>query len=87
MREPDLNPNCEVTIGDDEFACGAHASRVPFSASRRKSRRTYFSHAKPIRWNNEGLGGTPKPARGTRALPISISKFGLIMSQVGGLHG
>jgi hypothetical protein len=44
---------------------GAHASGVPFSASRRKPRET-------ISMKDDGSGATPEPARETRALPTEI---------------
>jgi hypothetical protein len=53
---------------------GAHASGVQFSASRRKPRPQLFCAAQRFDWNDEGSGATPKPARGTRALPLPFRK-------------
>jgi hypothetical protein len=53
------------------YIWGAHASRVLRSASRR----TLFAKAK-------GLDGTPKPARGTRALPGGLGLFLLFLGIV-----
>src|ERR1039458_3296222 len=49
---------------------GAHASRVPFSASRRKpcSSKLFFGGV----WVVEESGATPDSTRGTRVLPFSL---------------
>lgn len=49
---------------------GARASRVPFSASRRKCQMRDKSNSRQRgSESNGGLGATPEPARATRALP------------------
>ena len=60
-------------------AWGAHAAGVQFSAARRKPRSTnFFVRRRKLELGHDGLGEPPKPARGPRALPVSISEIGLI---------
>ena len=77
-----LTPNSEVELAGRAAARGAHAAGVPFSAARRKPRTTHFyGRRRKLDRGHEGLGGPPNPARGPRALPISISEFGLTSSR------
>ena len=70
--------NSEVELAGRAAARGAHAAGVPFSAARRKPRATnFFGRRRKLERGHEGLGGPPNPARGPRALPISISEFGI----------
>ena len=65
-------------LGMRAAARGAHAAGVPFSAARRKLRATHlFVRGGKLERGHEGLGGPPNPARGPRALPHSVSEFGL----------
>jgi len=72
-----FNPNSEIGNRPDGAFRGACASGVWFSASRRKLRQANFSPLEfaDMVWD-PGLGVTPELARGTRALPISVSVFG-----------
>ncbi len=73
-----LRPNSEVGVARRVAGRGAHAAGVPFSAARRKPRSTHFSaRRRKFELGHDGLGGSPKPARGPRALLILISEFGL----------
>ena len=73
-----VNPNSEIELAGRAAARGAHAAGVPFSAARRKPRTThFFGRRRKLERGHEGLGGPPNPARGPRALPISISEFGM----------
>ena len=77
ISEFGFNPNSEVELAGRAAARGAHAAGVPFSAARRKPRAThFFVRRRKLERGHEGLGGPPNPARGPRALPISISEFG-----------
>jgi hypothetical protein len=76
--------NSEVELGRANMFRGAHASRVWFSASRRKPRSTNFSPLDiPGRVCEECSGATPELARGTRALPIPVSEFGFNIAAPG----
>jgi hypothetical protein len=78
LRAVFLNPNPEIENGRDGAFWGAHASGVWFSASRRKPRpANFFAPEIPEIVCVKSSGATPEPARGTRALPIPVSEFGL----------
>ena len=58
---------------------GAHASRVPFSASRRKSQNTNFPAPEILNnLSDESSGATPELTRGTRGLPIRPLRMGRV---------
>ena len=58
---------------------GAPASRVPFSASRRKSQNTNFPAPEILNnLSDESSGATPELTRGTRGLPIRPLRMGRV---------
>jgi hypothetical protein len=72
------HPNSEIEDGHDGVFWGAHASGVWFSASRRKPRpANFFAPEIPEIVGDKSSGATPELARGTRALPMPASEFGL----------
>jgi hypothetical protein len=83
-----LNPNSEAGGGRHDKCWGASASGVGFSASRRKIRApNFFPPGKlQLMWDISS-GATPELARGTRAVPIPISGFGLKHHYARGLIG
>ena len=53
----------------------------PIRRPARRPRATHgFVRGEKLELRHEGLGGLPKPARGLRAFPISVSEFGIIAS-------
>ena len=69
-------PARESYLVGSKLLAAAQASGVPFSAARGKRRPTNYLVRSEDLWQrpgmwDEGLGGPPKPARETRALPAA----------------